>query len=557
VAAAGETEGLRPAIAWGCLLLIVFGLASVVGLAQKLQMTNRVPMPTPPDVLAAKARDLAHEFGYTATPVDSFYSFDVLPGYRDYLEKNDPSLTRWNNLSSGVPPTIVFWYRESPQFLGTDSFIPAGEVSLDDPPNSISGMCQIVLDPQGHLLKFEAVPPQVDTSTEAVTAPDWVALFAAASLDPNLFKVSTPQWTPLATTDARAAWEGTWPGHPELPVRVEAASYRGKLVYFNLVSRWDKPDRMQEEQRGTGEWIQTAILITVFFSIVLLAISMARKNVRSGRCDRKGAARLALLAFLTTWASVFLFAHHVPTPLELVILLVATAWGLMLGAISWLLYIALEPHVRRRWPSSLISWSRLLMGQVWDPLVGRDLLAGTLTGIFWAVAARVEMMVPGWMGKMPVSPILAILYESLNGFRMMIGVIPLRITGMVFTALAFFFIFFLVRLVLRKEWLAALATILFVSVFAAFGTYPVLSMIFGVIVCSIGVMLLIRFGLLALVVALFMNSVLQGYPLTTHLSAWYAEPTFLVFSLILATAIFGFYTSTAGKSRFGGISLDS
>jgi serine/threonine protein kinase len=557
VAASGEKEGLRPATAWGCLLLIVVGLIFMVVLSQKLQLTNLIPMPHPPDVLAAKARDLAHEFGYTATPNDTFYSFDRLSGYPDYIQKNDRSLTRWNNLTSGVPPTIIFWYRESPQFMTTDSFISAAEVSLSDPPNSISGMCRIILDPQGHLVKFEAVPPQLDTLTWAAASPNWGRLLAAAGLEPNLFKAVQPQWTPLAITDARAAWEGTWPGHPELPLRVEAAAYRGKLVYFDLISPWTEPDRTQEERRSTGEWIQTAILLTGFFLVALLGIVMSRKNVRSGRCDLRGAARLALLAFLSASVSSFLSAHHVPTPSEFVILTVATAEGLLAGATLWVLYIALEPHVRRRWPSSLISWSRLLAGRVRDPMVGRDLLVGTVAGAFWAIAARLVIMAPGWMGKMPVSPILDIGYESLFGFRMITGGILYRIVGLVFASLAFFFIFFLIRLVLRKEWLAALAAILLIAVFTAFDNHPVLETAFGAIVCSIAVMLLIRFGLLALAVALCMNSFLQGYPLTTHLSTWYAEPTFFVCSVTLAAAIFGFYTSTAGKPLFGRISLDS
>jgi hypothetical protein len=112
-------------------------------------------------------------------------------------------------------------------------------------------------------------------------------------------------------------------------------------------------------------------------------------------------------------------------------------------------------------------------------------------------------------------------------------------------------------LVLRKEWLSALAAILLFSTFTVFDSHPVLETTFFAIVCSIGVMLLIRFGLLALVVALCMNSILQGYPLTTHLSAWYAEPTLFLVSIIVAAAIFGFYTSTAGKPRFGGISVDA
>jgi hypothetical protein len=158
---------------------------------------------------------------------------------------------------------------------------------------------------------------------------------------------------------------------------------------------------------------------------------------------------------------------------------------------------------------------------------------------------------------MPQPPIASILYESLLNFRTMIGIIPFRIMDIVFTSLAFFFIFFLIRLVLRKEWLAALATLLIVPIFTAFASHPVLETIFGAIICSIAVMLLIRFGLLALVVALCVNSFLQGYPLTTHLSAWYAGPTVFAFSFILAVAIFGFYTSTVGKPLFGGISLDT
>jgi hypothetical protein len=47
------------------------------------------------------------------------------------------------------------------------------------------------------------------------------------------------------------------------------------------------------------------------------------------------------------------------------------------------------------------------------------------------------------------------------------------------------------------------------------------------------------------------------YPLTVHLSAWFAEPTIFVFFVIVAAAIFGFHTSTAGKPLFGGALLDA
>jgi Protein kinase domain len=559
VAASGEKEALRPSIAWGCLLLIVLGLLVATVLAQKTELPNLVPFPSPPDVLAAKARDLAREFGYTTTPLDTAYSYESLPGYIEYLQKNDRSLTRWNNLSSGVPPTVVFSYRESPQFMSTSTFSPVPRVLMDDPPNSISGMCQMRLDPQGHLVKFEAVPPQLDTSKEAATEPNWGLLLSAAGLDASRFKAVPPQWTPLVTSDTRAAWEGTWPGHPELPLRVEAAAYRGKPVYFNLVSPWTKPDRMEEEQIKAGSSIldEISASATVFVLILLLGIVMARNNIRSGRGDRRGAARLGLLAFLLVSVAGFLGAHHIPTLSEFTILSIVTGWALISGAISWLLYVALEPHVRRRWPTSLISWSRLLAGQMRDSALGRDLLLGILAGVFWVAEGRMEDLIYAWTGNLPGPPDSDLAYNSLLHFRHMIAVVLGNIVLSVAVSLLIFFIFFLIRLLLRKEWLAALVMTLLLSSTSLVGSHPVPDLIYRVISLGIALVLLIRFGLLALMVALCTFILLLLFPLTTRFSAWYAGPTFFALFVVLAAAIFGFYTSTAGKPLFGGISLDA
>jgi hypothetical protein len=74
------------------------------------------------------------------------------------------------------------------------------------------------------------------------------------------------------------------------------------------------------------------------------------------------------------------------------------------------------------------------------------------------------------------------------------------------------------------------------------GDYPVLSAIYAVLLWSVPLLVLIRFGLFALVVSICAANILQSHPLTAHLSAWYAEPTFFVFFLVLAASIFGFYT---------------
>jgi serine/threonine-protein kinase len=315
---------------------------------------------------------------------------------------------------------------------------------------------------------------------------------------------------------------------------------------------------MHEVHTSTGESIQTAIILTVICSIGLLGIMMARSNIRSGRGDQHGAARLALLAFLSMWVGTFLCSHHVPALSEFVVLLIATGWGLIAGAFSWVLYVALEPHVRRRWPNSLISWGRLLAGQMRDPVVGRDLVLGILAGVFWAVATRVECLAPGWTTRVPTAPDRFFAHDTLSGLRFMIGGIPLQIVIFVSVSLFYFFAFFLIRLVLRKEWLAILVALLVISILSALADpdHPVLNAALYVGLWGIALLLLIRFGLLPFMMALCINNFLEVYPLTTHLSAWYAGPTIFVFSIIVATAIFGFYTSTAGKPLFGGISLD-
>ena len=109
---------------------------------------------------------------------------------------------------------------------------------------------------------------------------------------------------------------------------------------------------------------------------------LARRNLRLGRGDRRGAFRLAAFVF-AAWAVAWFFgAHHVPNFDEFALFIEFLVWGLAWSCFIWVLYIALEPYVRRRWPATLVSWSRLLAGGFRDPLVGRDVLVGCLSGAF-------------------------------------------------------------------------------------------------------------------------------------------------------------------------------
>ena len=50
----------------------------------------------------------------------------------------------------------------------------------------------------------------------------------------------------------------------------------------------------------------------------------------------------------------------------------------------WLLYIALEPAVRARWPHAILTWSRVLAGRWQDAQVAAHVLYGALVGLIIA-----------------------------------------------------------------------------------------------------------------------------------------------------------------------------
>ena len=107
-----------------------------------------------------------------------------------------------------------------------------------------------------------------------------------------------------------------------------------------------------------------------------------RRNLRLGRGDRKGAIRVTLFLFACTMIAQLLRADHVAAVFEEVSLVSnLMAQVLFYALINWLIYIALEPIARRRWPQLLVGWTRLLDGRWRDPLVGRDILIGSLGGI--------------------------------------------------------------------------------------------------------------------------------------------------------------------------------
>jgi serine/threonine-protein kinase len=218
----------------------------------------------------------------------------------------------------------------------------------------------------------------------------------------------------------------------------------------------------------------------------------------------------------------------------------------------WLLYVGLEPFVRRRWPHTLIGWSRLLMGRFTDPLVGRDVLAGASGGLVLAALAMLTTLALNTSGRASGLAHLPSLW-ALAGTRDILGFFGFCVFQAVLNALGLLFLLFMFRLVLRRDWLMALGFVVLLSTRIA-GNDPTgvaINFAFQVAWALVIVAILTRFGLLAFAVAWAFERVLEMTPLTTDLSAWHAGPTVAGLVVLIALAAVAVKVALAGKSMLG------
>jgi serine/threonine-protein kinase len=549
VAASGETAALSWKIAVPSLATALAGLAAFAFLAATSSMIEKAQLTKPPEVLSDKARELIQSLGYIAPPGDSAYGFDSNDDFLNAAEKADKPLPQWDEIARSRPSPLKFWYRQSPEpmlALGMHNqmFIP-GDIQENDPMPTLSGMIDVQLDPQGRLTYFEALPAEKEQPPGETPPPNWNALFAAAGLDMSKFQPATPIWASLAASDVRQAWTGEWPGYNHRPLRVEAAARHGRPVYFSLVGPWTRAARMPSSESGGAGRLAERILVSLLLLVpILAAVFLARWNFVRGKGDRGGAMRLAILMFslhLVLWA----FQAHFSSAGNFAYLLaLAISTALFWGGVVWVLYLALEPYVRRYWPQAIISWTRVLAGRWRDPLVGRDVLYGAVLGIFFCDIFVLAYHLAARLGAPPAVLDTNYLGNARIALSAWLGHIP----GSISSVLMMFLLLFLCRVLLRKSWLAAIGFILlFTAVKSVSSDYPAVSWPIEAILYTTLAVGALRFGLVTLAVALYTADTALNIPITLNPSAWYFTSATLALGTVAALAIWGFYTALAGQ----------
>ena len=545
VAAAGPHGALRPAVAWTCVIAsLVLMVGTSTFLAPRTTDWGLSPMPKSPEVLADRAGDLARKLGYPSA-VDRADWIGPDPDYLAYAAAH-PSGKDWKRTAGERvwPSAVAFRYRQSPQWmtpLAARSDGPS-HITEFDPPYETSGMVTIGLDLRGNLLFLRAVPSQLETGG-AGREPDWNLLFVEAGLDRTRFSPASPKWSPPEAFDSRADWEGSMPDHPDLPLHVSAAAFRGIPVYFQTIAPWDRPWRSRAaSQTGVNTDLSAAVQTAIMVGLLVVGILFARWNVRRGRGDGKGALRLT--AFTGVLGCIFGVSdfHFAPRPDYILTQIIGLGVPLLLAFAIGVAYIAVEPYARRSWPTLMVSWQRLLNGRVRDPLVGRDIVFGVLAG------SIVATFVLGGNAIAGISETLPVHWGFGQGGWTSLGVSLEFFSWAAISVMAWLAVLTIATGTLRKKWLGIVITGL--VIIAVNASPSMVDVVVTVAFTSVLMAVLLRFGLISGASLFLVFETLTSSP-PLIFSEWYSGRAAIALLVPGALLIYGFWISLGSQSPFG------
>jgi serine/threonine-protein kinase len=539
VAASGKTEGMAMKYAWLCLAMVIVAVIAAPILKQYKQAFLQTPLEYPPDVLKQKARDLAVSFGYTQKPADTALWLDQRLAVITYLDRL-PSPRDWKKWLPSEAPAMAY-YRESQVPMVA---LPIGTLEVDNPPVTAPGSVLAYLELGGRLRDFRAVPYTAETSITPVSAD---AVIRAAGFDPTRFTEVAPSLLPTVPSDTLKAFKGPHPAIPGLNPQVEIGWWKGRLTWMRIVWPWTSTGMAKTNPfiaEAQGLLLPTMVAIGLFFMVLF-----ARRNWNLNRADRRGAFLVGVSMFGLSMASWVASVHVVESGAMRDLFGNALADSVANGAIFLVMYLAIEPALRLRWPHAIITWNRVLAGQWSDAQVGSHILIGLALGSALILFGMVrDVSTANSEGLDTFSGLYLI-----NGTRFWIGGIIGRTQSAISTGIVVFCVLFSLRQLLRRDWLAAIIGGILFSLIqgdlvnslnwqAELAVY--------IVILTILAFALLRFGLLATMVAVFALNTVNAISLGTDWSTWYAPTGFATIGLLLLLTLIAFRNTLGERELF-------
>jgi serine/threonine-protein kinase len=549
VANARDAGGLRPRTAVGLVVAVLTFLAITYAFyAGTTVMPERSPA-----VLSVVAGQILEELGYVDLPRASVSGYDINAQLYKSLRSSPRPYEALAELD--WPPRFRYWRRWTDGRFEPSHFHLPEEFAFDGPTRDSTGTATVALDSTGRLIELLVAPSLSEASPVPLEDIDWSPVFDLANLDESDATEVPLERRPPVDCDEVVAWRIEGPEKRGDSVTVQMGAAGGRPNYFEylgidgmMVATHDK------SSATTMEWN-----VYVSTTIEILMVVFALYNMRRGRGDRRNAFRCALLL-----GGLFGLLELLSFPLAGPIhpyWIIDSVWGragghiLIHALVVWVMYMAVEPYVRKIWPRMLVGLVRLLSGRLRDPAVGREVLIGVVAGcgliamlalthdLQWRFQADLPGQLPAstelWSR---MSPAVFLAMNAHNAawtvtdvyyvIGLLIAIRFLTRHSLVTTVLGILAIGFMAYLWFmgsndESMWLAAAYAIGF-----------------GVVV----VLLFTRAGVLAGIVALF---VLRPHRLfTTDFDAWFTAYGMADLAILLVLATYGFWVSLAGQPMF-------
>jgi serine/threonine-protein kinase len=406
-------------------------------------------------------------------------------------------------------------------------------------------MTHALVDGAGRLREFQANPYQDAQALTPPVAPE--AAFRAAGLDMAKFTEVPATFVPATASSEVHSWKGPHPRIPGLNLTVDLASWKGRITQFAVHLDWPKGAAPATLAGSTASRVRGIVLLGLAAVGLLAVVLLARRNWRLGHIDRKGALRIGIARWLLGILAWIGTVHPVTDESMIPYFFSNCATSLMWGAVLALLYIALEPLVRARWPHSIVTWSRMLAGRWLDAQVGSHILIGATVGAaIWVAAQGVgDWLNPGMDSGSGINSALG----ARHWLASQVGVME----GSLFFGLVVFFSICGLRRMVRKDVPAAIiAALLLVlgngGIFNS--TTWKLEAIISISVYSVLVFVLLRLGLVATISAVFFIDTFNRINLGADWKTWYAPSGLATLLLLLGIALFAFWRSLGSHELF-------
>lgn len=556
VAAAGQKTKTGASVVLRSIAAFIVLLMTTVFLSPRVHPLIRAHESKAPLVLAEKARELVRETLHAPPAVDEAFGFrgNLHPGAAlDAVLGRVSGPDRYATRETHEP---LFWYRWSDSWLRPvdpmNVVFGSGRVEPTDPLLLRPGNMVIVLGSDGRLLGLERQPSESDAKFPADSEKVWASLLARTGFPSQSVKPSTPQRTVYLPADARLirrAWLVTGQRETGGSILIEGAELAGQPVFMAVLDAsagdtdagtWQTVGSRRERMQLSQHVLWTALFI--------ISVPLAVSNLRRGRSDPRGALVLAGMVFVVRNLGWLLAAHHVPGLGQFRQAVILSASGALAeSTLVWLFYTALEPFVRRFWPHTLISWSRLVKVRLRDPVVGRDVLVGSVVGAAWSVAVMADRMLPDWLGWSARGTFWSEeVFAVMGGLRPALASIIGALWSAIYSGTYLLLLLVLLRACLKRSWAAQLiAALILAGLLVPTGNHIVISMLLIGGLAASGVLIMTRFGLLTIAVSIFMASVLIRLPLSLDLRVWYSDLSLVGLGISVGLAGWGMWTARA------------